>query len=221
MFNSTSQLDFWHPSTYEGPTIYNIETPVVHKPVYPDSYPDNYGQSHLMFQGIPPYLSIQHLEFSNQGQDLGYPANTMVIGDFTFYYEDLSGNTGLGEDFEQLNQVLEFDKVVKVGKRGMNGFFGHYFDLSNSGSFQPIVAYDLIQEGTVIVLTDGNGLSKGYEITQILNVNNNEAFNHFYGRYSLPDLIYHGNNEDMIYIQYCRWDIELGMLIMHFGYRIY
>lgn len=37
----------------------------------------------------------------------------------------------------------------------------------------------------------------------------------------MPDLAYYGNGDDMVYIQYCRWDIQTGLLITNIGYRIW
>lgn len=220
-FMFSLNLDYWAPQNFSGPTVLNQDPVVIHQPVYPTSYPENYGQDHLMYQGLPINYQPKRQNFNQTGEELGYPANSLYIDGVTFLFEDLSGNSGKGSDFDLLNQVLDQNKVVKVGKHGMNSFFGHYYNLSNSGAFQPLVAQNLLHEGSQVIVTNQDGLSKGYEITQILNINVEDADHHFYGRYSIPELIYHGNQEDMIYIQYCRWDIELGMLISHFGYRIF
>ncbi|WP_282920361.1 hypothetical protein [Ignavigranum ruoffiae] len=220
-FMLSLNFDYWHPQNYGGPTVLSQEPVVIHQPVYPSSYPQPYGQDHLMFQGLPLNYQPKRQVFKAEGQALGYPANSLYINGVTFPFQDMSGNSGKGTDFDHLNQALASNQVVKVGQHGMNSFFGHYYDLSNSGPFQPLVAQDLLHEGSQVILTDREGLSKCYEITQILNINVEEADHHFYGRYSIPELIYQGNQEDMIYIQYCRWDIELGMLISHFGYRIF
>lgn len=187
------------------PTPENTPNAVVHEPAYPKEYKN----------GQPTK------KFPEEGIDKGFEPNSLTISNFHFDFTDFRGNTGSQEDYTELVEVIDQNKVVSVGMNGMSAFLGHYYDLTGNGVFNPIVDEDLIYEGAEVVVTDENGKSKGYEITSISEFLNDEQHNHFYGNDSFPYLAYYGNGDDMVYIQYCRWDISLGLLISSVGYRVW
>ncbi|MGX7106892.1 hypothetical protein ACWOBE_03730 [Hutsoniella sourekii] len=195
-----------HAEDETPPRPEDVEGAIVHDPVYPASYQE----------GKPTE------RFPDKGLDKGYPENTLMVGDYAFPFVDLRGQMKEEEDFEYLNQLLEENThAVYVGENNMNTFFGHYYDLSGTGIFNPMDDRGLMDIGVEVVITDDQGLSRGYEITQNLSFNHADQDLHFYGQDSLPYLAYQGNGQDMIYIQYCRWDIELGLLKSYIGYRIW
>lgn len=139
----------------------------------------------------------------------------------SFLFKDMRGNEGFGDDFDELNEVLNENRVAYVGQNNINTFFGHYYDLSGTGVFNPLADQGLLEVGTEVVITDEDGLSKGYEITQTIEFLHENQQKQFYGDDYMPDLAYYGNGDDMVYIQYCRWDIQTGLLITNIGYRIW
>ena len=88
-------------------------------------------------------------------------------------------------------------------------------------AFNPLADDGLLYEGGTVILTDQDGYSKGYEITQMVFVDRPNQYSYFYNKMSLPYLAFHGNGQDMIFIQFCREDIQLGLLSINFGYRIW
>lgn len=187
------------------PTVENTPNAVVHEKVFPKSYKD----------GSPTE------EFPEEGIDKGLDPNSLIISDYKFDFTDFRGNTGSQGDYTELYNTIEQNKVAGVGMNGMNAFFGHYYDLTGNGVFNPIVDESLLYEGAEVIVTDENGLSKGYEITTIPEFLNDDQHVQFYGEDSIPYLAYYGNGDDMVYIQYCRWDISLGLLIVSIGYRVW
>ncbi|MDO4432889.1 MAG: hypothetical protein Q4B80_06170 [Aerococcaceae bacterium] len=181
------------------------EPKIVHEPIFPTSYTN----------GKPPVFEHE------RGQQLGYEPNTLRLKDHVFTFSDLSGNTGKNNDFTRLMEEIDKNVVVKVGQKGLNTFFGHYYDLSGTGVFNPIVDEQLIEIGSPIIVTDNDGYSKGYQVTQILEVLNAEQDQHYYGKEHLPVFVYEGNGMDMVYVQYCRWDISYGLLIGNIAYRVW
>lgn len=182
------------------------EDRITHEPVFPSSYDD---------KNKPP--KFEH----PRGQKLGYEPNTLMLKDTVFHFEDMSGSSGAGDDFVKMMELLDADHVVKVGKNKMNGFFGHYYDLSGNGVFNVIVDEQLIDIGSIAVITDKDGYSKGYEFTQILEILNSEQEYHYYGEDQIGQLVYNGNKTDMLFLQYCRWDISLGLLMGNIAYRVW
>ncbi|MFL2140916.1 MAG: hypothetical protein ACTH1A_01505 [Ruoffia tabacinasalis] len=145
----------------------------------------------------------------------------MSVNGYEFSFKDMRGNEGFGDDFDELNEVLNENRVAYVGQNDINTFFGHYYDLTGTGVFNPLADQDLLEVGTEVVITDEDGLSKGYEITQTIEFLHENQQKQFYGDDYMPDLAYYGNGDDMVYIQYCRWDIQTGLLITNIGYRIW
>ncbi len=155
------------------------------------------------------------------GEARGFEPNTLVVNGHPFYYTDLKGNRGYGEDFETLNEALGRNEAVRVGKRGIETFFGHYYNLSDNGVFNPLHDQDLLHIGSEVIVTNEEGLSKGYYITQTIEFLHANQGQQFYGDYYMPQMAYNGTGEELVYIQYCRWDIELGLLITNIGHRIW
>ena len=153
------------------------------------------------------------------GKDLGQSPNTLTVEGVDFPFEDLSGNTGVGEDAAELKATLDQQKAVQVGMNGIRTFFGHYYNYGTS-VFNPLDDQNLLKEGSVVSITDNKGETKTYEITQVFGVPYEDQYDYFYNKDPLPYLAYFGNGEDMVYIQYCRWDIELGYLKTAIGYRV-
>lgn len=179
---------------------------VNHEAIYPKSYSSN---------NQPP--KFEH----PRGEKLGYQPNTLRLKDHVFTFVDMSGSTGYGQDFDTMMAHLDADEVVRVGKNKMNAFFGHYYDLSGNGVFNVIVDDNLIEVGSIAVITDKDGYSKGYEFTQILEILNSEQEFHYYDGKQIGQLVYNGNKKDMLFLQYCRWDISLGLLKGNVAYRVW
>lgn len=175
-------------------------------PVFPKSYVD----------GEAP-------DFSPKGEDLGYEANTLVINEVTFPFIPVYGNTGstTNGDADILAELLKNDIPFAVGKNKINTIFGHYDHTGGRMAFNPLADDGLLYEGVTAILTDEDGYSKGYEITQMVFVERPNQYQYFYNEMSLPYLAYYGNGQDMLFIQFCREDIELGLLSINFGYRIW
>lgn len=185
-------FSFYDPSNKE---LVNIE------PIYPKQY--------------------HNQTFPDKGVNKGYKPNTLRIGGHEFDFEDLSGNTGAGEDFVALQSVLDQNKVVKTGMNQTQAFFGHYYDLTGDGVFNAIVDLDLQHVGTEVIVTDSEGYSKGYEVTQIIEYEQLKEYNYYYDEYPMSLMAFFGNGEDVVYIQYCRWDISMYLGISSFSYRIW
>lgn len=211
---------------------------VLHEPVFPASYPDDFAnilkkeaawqdqinqvknaKKKRELQNMQSPLQKFYQRFPIEGKDLGYPANTMTIGDFQIELQDQQNNEGFGEDFDELNALLDQNYAVLVGKNNIHTIFGHYLNLSKNGVFNEVADAGLFSEGTEVILTDSKGKSRGYELTQIIEFLHPDQINQYYGTNYMPDLAYYGNGLDMVYIQYCRWDISLGLLITNIGYR--
>lgn len=182
----------------------DVDGAVIHEPVVPLNYDE-----------------IDLASLPEEGEQRDYNPNTLSVDDFIFSFEDLRGNRGSGDDFDYLNQILDQNLVAYVGMDGMNTFFGHYYDLTGTGVFNPLADMDLLNEGTEVVITDAKGYSKGYEISQIIEFLHKDQGLQFYGKDYMPNLAYFGNGDDMVYIQYCRWDIQNGLLITNIGYRVW
>lgn len=211
---------------------------ILHEPIFPSSYPEDFSdilkkeatwQAKIQqetnktkkrnLQNSQSPLQKFYQRFPKDGKDLGYPANTMTIGDFQIELQNQLNNEGFGEDFDELNALLDQNYAVLVGKNNIHTIFGHYLDLSGTGVFNAIADAGLLSEGTEVILTDGKGKSRGYELTQVIEFLHPDQVNQYYGTNYMPDLAYYGNGLDMVYIQYCRWDISLGLLITNIGYR--
>lgn len=220
---------------------------VVHQPIYPASYPDSYGamlakaqeigvtlgqteetsleenKEETPSQNSPTEMTLEEFNqsFPEKGKNLGYEANTLTMKDYSIPFVPDYGNLGYGSDFEYLNTLLDQNHAVAVGQNNIQTFFGHYYNLSNNGVFNPLADMDLLHEGVEVTVTNEDGLSKGYLITQTIDFLHPEQIYQYYGDDFMPNLAYNGNGSDMIYIQYCRWDISLGLLITNIGYRIW
>lgn len=223
---------------------------VIHDPIYPDSYPEDYAKLLANSRGkeddvedlendsnsaqenpdsplITAYASeAETLEEFNQtfpekGENLGYEANTLTMKDYSIPFVADYGNLGYGADFDYLNSLLDQNYAVAVGQNNIQTFFGHYYNLSNNGVFNPLADLDLLHDGVEVIVTDEEGFSKGYLITQTMEFLHPDQIYQYYGDDYMPNLAYNGNGSDMIYIQYCRWDISLGLLITNIGYRIW
>lgn len=182
----------------------DVEDAVIHEPVLPKDY---------------NLAEIKKLP--EEGTHRDYHHEMLTVNGYDFPFVDKRGNTGYGEDFEKLNETLNQNLVAYVGRNNIHTFFGHYYDLTGTGVFNPLADQDLLDVGTEVVVTDEDGMSKGYEITQIIEFLHTDQQKQFYGDDYMPDLAYNGNDTDMIYIQYCRWDIQNGLLITNIGYRIW
>ena len=152
---------------------------------------------------------------------MGYPPSSLTIKEYSISYKNEYGNLGYGEDFVHLSELLDQNFAVLVGNNGIHTLFGHYYDQTGTGIFNPLADRKLLEVGSEVILTNNQGLSKGYYITQIIQFLHSDQKHQYYGRNYMPDLAYYGNGLDMIYIQYCRWDISLGLLITNIGYRIW
>lgn len=177
-----------------------------HKPIFPESY-DKSNQ--------PPKFD------SVMGKKLGYTPNTIRLKDMEFPFVDMRGNNGNGTDFDEMMTKLDENLVVQVGRNKMHAFFGHYYDLSGTGVFNAIVDYNLIDIGSEAIITNSLGYSKGYQFTQILEIINEEQAAHYYDDIPIAKLAYYGNGYDMLFLQYCRWDISLGLLMGNVAYRVW
>lgn len=182
----------------------DIEGAVIHEPVLPTDYDEEEIES------LP-----------EDGTEAGYTEESLNVNGYEFSFKDMRGNEGFGDDFDELNEVLNENRVAYVGQNNINTFFGHYYDLSGTGVFNSLADQGLLEVGTEVVITDEDGLSKGYEITQTIEFLHENQQKQFYGDDYMPDLAYYGNGDDMVYIQYCRWDIQTGLLITNIGYRIW
>lgn len=182
----------------------DVDGAIIHEPVLPENYEE------IDLDSLP-----------EDGVDRGYTPNRLTVNDYDFSFEDLQGNQGYGDDFDYMNEVLDQNKVAYVGQNNINTFFGHYYDLTGDGVFNPLADQDLLDIGSEIVITDENGKSKGYEISQTLEFLHADQGLQFYGDDYIPGLAYYGNGDDMVYIQYCRWDIQNGLLITNIGYRVW
>lgn len=160
-------------------------------------------------------------EYEDKGQQLGYEPNTIQFSGYSFDYTDMSGNTGAGDDFQQLNDALNRLELVKVGQRGIETFFGHNNNLSNTGPFAILGHENLLYDGVEVITTDSEGYSRGYYMTQTIEFSHQDQIYQFYGDFYFPDLAYNGNHQDMIYIQHCRWDISFELLVVNIGLRIW
>lgn len=178
----------------------DVEGAIVHEVIYPEKYKKN----------LPKI-----------GKKLNYAPNSLLVSGYEFPYVDMKGNTGSEDDFTKLNEILDQNQVAMVGDNRISSFFGHYYDLTGNGIFNALVDYELLDEGSEIIVTDSNGCSRGYEVSQIISFNIAEQDLHFYGDDLIRQLAYHGNEDDMVYIQYCRWDIALGNLVSAFAYRVW
>lgn len=206
----------------------------LHLPIYPASYPENYSQlieenDRIQFkEGNSPWLTMRlsPLEEFNQAftaleNTPDYQTSTMTIDNWSVHIFEDYGNTGYGEDFDRLNETLDLNRAVLVGANNIHTLFGHYYDLTGTGVFNPLDDQGLLDIGTEVVLTDKQGISRGYEITQKIEFLHPDQADQYYGAHNMPMLAYYGNESDMLYIQYCRWDISLGLLITYIGYRIW
>lgn len=206
-YAQTSVAEWLTTSSEITTTVAEVEEDrVVHEAVYPDTYDAKHQ---------PP--KFEH----PKGVKLGYTPNTIRLKDMEFPFEDMRGNSGAGKDFDKMMTILDENKVVQVGKNKIHSFFGHYYDLTGTGVFNPIVDHNLIEIGSEAIITDKDGYSKGYEFTQILEILNEEQERHYYENQQISQLAYNGKNIDMLYLQYCRWDIELGLLKGNIAYRIW
>lgn len=162
-------------------------------------------------------------QMSDKGQQLGYTPNTLKIDNYEFPFKPLYGNTGssINNDFSKIEQVLLENGTAAVGMNGIHSFFAHYDYVNYTGPFNPLVDQGILQVGTQAIITDAEGYSKGYEFTQTVNFQRDDQYNYFYDGLSMPFLAYYGNTDEMIYLQYCRWDIERGLLETSIGYRIW
>ncbi|XJS11619.1 hypothetical protein ACF3NG_05300 [Aerococcaceae bacterium WGS1372] len=182
----------------------DVEGAIVHKPIFPENY-----------------NKIDRKSMPENGVDKGYTRDSLTVNGYEFVYENLRENLGYGDDFDYMNEVLVQNKVAYVGNNNINTFFGHYYDLTGDGVFNPLVDQNLLEVGYEVVITDENGLSKGYQISQTLEFLHGDQHLQFYGDDYIPGLAYYGNGDDMVYIQYCRWDIQNGLLITNIGYRVW
>lgn len=182
----------------------DVEGAVIHDPVFPDNYEE-----------------IDLVSLPEEGEDRGFTNESLTINGYEFDFEDMQGNSGYGEDFDYMNEVLDQNRVAYVGQNHINTFFGHYYDLTGDGVFNPLADQDLLEVGSEVVITDEEGRSKGYRISQTLEFLHADQHLQFYGEDYIPGLAYYGNGDDMVYIQYCRWDIQNGLLITNIGYRIW
>lgn len=178
---------------------------IVHEPILPNSYNDKQKLSKFDFP---------------RGKKLGYTPNTLRLKEHEFPFSDLRDDKK-EPDYHEMMKLLDEDKVVAVGKNKMSAFFGHYYDLTGTGVFNVIVDNSLIDIGSLAILTDKDGYSKAYEFTQILEVQHAEQEHHYYGKEPLAKLVFDGNGTDMLYLQYCRWDISYGLLIGNVAYRVW
>lgn len=161
-------------------------------------------------------------DYDSQGTDIGYEPDTLTIGEYNFDFSDHSGNSGMGEDFDVIVQALDNLELVKVGNRGMETFFGHNNNLSNTGPFAILGTNpDILTDGMEVIVTDDQGLSKGYWMTQTIEFSHADQIYQFYGDKYIPDMVYNGFYEDMIYIQHCRWDVSWELLVINIGQRIW
>lgn len=182
----------------------DVEGAVIHEPVYPEAY-----------------KTIDPKTLAKRGEQRGYNPNTIVVDGYEIPYVDMRGNTGADEDYIALSEALDQNLCVYVGDQGMNTFFGHYYNLSDNGVFNPLNDVISFGEGSEVIITDEAGYSRGYEITQVMEFLHPDQKLQFYGDDYLPTLAYEGNGEDMVYVQYCRWDYALGLLISNIGYRVW
>lgn len=173
---------------------------------------------HQNFEAVIPeeYANVHH----QKGSPMGHPANTLINSHVTLVYTPLKNNTGQSADYDKVNAVLDVDGIPNVGMNGIHTFFGHYYG-AGSGAFSPLVQSDLLSLNNEFIVTDANGLSKGYRITQVIPVQMNDQYNFFYNEDSVPYLAYHGNGDDMIAMLTCRWDKAIGQMDFSIGYRIW
>ncbi|MCW6676461.1 hypothetical protein NHG35_03115 [Aerococcaceae bacterium NML180378] len=184
-----------------------VEERIIHQPIFPKSYSDDRK---------PPKFTHP------KGEKLGYEPNTLHLKEHAFPFVDMRPKKASDEvDFTHLMTNLDANHVVAVGKNNIQTFFGHYYDLTGTGVFNPIVDENLIEVGSIAIVTDEDGYSKGYEFTQILEVQHAEQDYHYYDKTPLPKLAYNGNGTEMLFVQYCRWDISYGLLIGNVGYRVW
>lgn len=277
--NQESRSQASLPAADEEDILDNDDNKVIHMPVYPDSYPKDYGQwvkdhqeklgdlieryqkdredgkesskesssdqmdqvddetesdsaeallaskdpdqvnQDLLAMGDP--LLTFNGTFPEDGKDLGYSPNSLTIQGFTIPFEDQAGNSGKGEDFEKLMTLLDQNLAVRVGQDHIQTFFGHYYNLSDNGVFNPMDDMGLMDVGVEVVVTDDQGKSRGYQVTQTMEFLHPDQIYQYYGDFYMPSLAYKGNGSDMIYIQYCRWDQALGLLKTYIGYRLW
>ena len=186
---------------------------------------DPKDDSLINFDPIYPasYENGQAPTFSTKGKKMGHPANTLIVSEVTFPFIPAYGNTGTSKngDAEALEQLLKNDVPFAVGQNNIHTLFGHYDHTGGRMAFNPLADDGLLYEGGTVILTDQDGYSKGYEITQMVFVDRPNQYRYFYNKMSLPYLAFHGNGQDMIFIQFCREDIQLGLLSINFGYRIW
>lgn len=186
------------------------------------------GNEHIQFleevEGATNFKPIYTDNYEEVAHTKGYESdkkpNTLTVEGFDFDFVDLKGNTGIYEDYDEMYQIIEQNRAVQVGMNGMNAFFGHYYDLSGNGIFNPLHDQGLLHEGSLITVTDKDGMAKDYQITQIVTFLQPDQDMYFYNEDDLVYLPYYGNGDDMVYIQYCRWDIALGQLVTAIGYRV-
>ncbi|MGF3076150.1 hypothetical protein [Facklamia sp. P12955] len=163
------------------------------------------------------YLDVMHTE----GKVLGKKPNTIESNGIVVEYIPLEDNTGSKDDFDQVNDVLGIDGVPQVGMNGIRTFFGHYYDHINTGAFAPFASNNYFEPGNEFIVTDKDGISKGYEITAIIPIQTDFQYNYFYNEDSIPFLAYYGNGDDMAAFMTCRWDKAIGQMDFAIAYRIW
>lgn len=182
------------PTLEATPDAQNID------PVYPDGY--------------------QKAKFK-KGKNLHKKDNTLTVDGVDFPFIPLYGNTGIEEEYQTIMNYVDQEQVVATGMNGIHAFYGHYSHVPWYKSiFNQLIEQDLIKEGNQVQVTDDKGLTKTYEITQIIHFKNTEQYDYFYDQDPFPYLPFFGNGEDMVYIQYCRWDLKYGWFENVIGYRV-
>lgn len=196
----------------------NSGKPINHPATYPESYINGQPKEQL----------------SKKGEKRGYPANTLYLKDHEFSYVDMEGLSGEGDDFNRLVETLN-SHIVITGKNGLRAVFGHYNhqNLSSDFQFTIVPRMKLIEPGSIAIITDKDGYSKGYEFTNIFSFVRHTQQKQYYNGYLIPSLVFDGTKDkrEMIYLQYCRGDIVTtgpaedggldSLLIANFGYRIW